>query len=416
MSSNISAGRLLIALIKKDIRVYSRNMIYLFLMVLGLAFFVAIYWLVPDQVEEDITFAITPPLATLISEGKETLLEHGVPEYMLEEIEEVEAAFKEEEGFLLVEVENEDILKKVIGRELDVYKTDQDQIIIHDPGGDKEIPAGASKIVPDIGMSFPSSFLSDTVLGHEKPTVTVFADAAVPEEIRGAMEALIREMAYQLAGKDLPVEMPDEETIILGQDRIGDQISMRAKMRPLIAFFILMMETFSLASLISNEVLQRTVTALLVTPVRTWHFLMAKTLFGTALAMGQAVIVLILVGAFSATNWLLLLVIVLLGSLLFTAVAMLVGASGKDFIGQLMYSMLFLIPLMIPSFAVLFPGTVATWVNLLPTYPIVRLLHDVTIYGIHWLDSINLMIYAALWTLAIYGAGLFVLKRKVAAL
>jgi len=187
-------------------------------------------------------------------------------------------------------------------------------------------------------------------------------------------------------------------------------------MRPLLAFFILMMETFALASLISNEVLQRTVTALLVTPMRVWHFLFAKTLFGTGLAMSQAVIILLLLGAFSAANWLLLMVTVLLGSLLFTAVAMFVGAAGKDFIGQLMFSMLFIIPLMIPSFAVIFPGTAATWVSLLPSYPIVRLLYDITVYGSLWSDSLTYLAYAACWTLVLYGAGLLVLKRKVAAL
>ncbi len=333
---------------------------------------------------------------------------------ILEQLDEVDSAF-EEEGFVLVEFENEDVMKKAVSGELEVYRTDQDQFIIHDPGGDQKKPDKAGKINLDIGMSFPPSFLSDAVLG-EKPTVTVFADAAVPEEIRGAMQGFIREMAYQLAGYEFPAELPDEETIILGRDRLGEQISMRARMRPLIAFFIMMMETFALASLISNEVLQRTVTALIVTPMRVWHFLLAKTLFGTALAMGQAVIILILVGAFTATNWPLLLVIVLLGSLLFTAVAMLVGAAGKDFIGQLMFSLLFLIPLMIPSFAVLFPGSVATWVRVLPSYPIVRLLYDVTIHEALWSDSITSISYAVLWALVLYGAGLFVLKRKVATL
>ena len=115
-------------------------------------------------------------------------------------------------------------------------------------------------------------------------------------------------------------------------------------------------------------------------------------------------------------NWPLLLVIVLLGSLLFTAVAMLVGAAGKDFIGQLMFSLLFIIPLMIPAFAVLFPGSAASWVRVLPSYPIVRLLYDVTIHGSLWSDSITFIIYAVLWALVLYGAGLFVLKKKVAAL
>jgi ABC-2 type transport system permease protein len=414
MNRKISGGSLLLAILKKDIRIYSRNMIYLFLTVLSLVFFVTVFWLVPDTVDEDLTFAIAPSLGTMFGEAKETLRAYGLPEEITAQIDQLESAF-EEEGLMLVEFENEEQLKQAVSGKLEVYKTDQGEFVIHDPEGDQKKPADAKKVSLAIGIAFPPTFFSDAVLGL-KPKVTVYADAAVPEEIRGAMQGFVRELAYQLSGHDLPVELPAEEMIILGQDRLGEQISMRARMRPLIAFFILMMETFALASLISNEVLQRTVTALLVTPMRVWHFLMAKTIFGTALALGQAIIVLAFVGAFTAANWPLLLLIVLLGSLLFTAVAMLVGAAGKDFIGQLMFSLLFLIPLMIPSFAVLFPGSAAAWVRLLPSYPIVRLLYDVTIHNALWADSVNLLLYAFLWALVLYGAGLFVLKRKVATL
>lgn len=414
MNKAVSNVEVLLAILKKDIKVYSRNMIYLFLTILSLVFFVVIFWMVPDTVDEELRFAISPSLEDIFNEGKASLLAQGAPEEVIGELEAVEAAFKEE-GLVLVELENETVLRRVVSGELDVYKTDQGRFIVHDPDGEMEKPADAKKINLDIGILFPTSFLADTIMG-QKSKVTVFANAAVPEELRGAMQGFIREMAYELAGHDLPVEVPAEETVILGTDRIGDQISMRARMRPLIAFFIMMMETFALASLISNEVLQRTVTALLVTPMRVWQFLMAKTLFGTALAMVQAVIILLFVGAFNAANWLLLLVIVLLGSLLFTAVAMFVGSAGKDFIGQLMYSMLFIIPLMIPSFAVLFPGTVATWISFLPSYPIVKLLYDVTIHELLWTDTISYLLYALLWVLILYGAGLFVLKRKVALL
>ncbi|MDW7739056.1 MAG: ABC transporter permease [Bacillota bacterium] len=414
MKSQISGSKLLLAILKKDLKVYSRNTIYLFLTIISLVFFVAIFWIVPDTVEEDITFAITPPLSELFSEGRDVLLAAGIPEQLLEQFDDLEAAF-EEEGLMLVEFENEDQLKKAITQDLEVYKTEQGRFVIHDPDGEQKKPENSKRIRLDIGMSFPPTFFGDVVVGV-RPTVTVFADAAVPDEIRGAMQGFIREMAYQLAGHELPVELPDEEMIILGQDRLGAQISTRTKMRPLIAFFILMMETFALASLISNEVLQRTVTALLVTPMRVWHFLTAKTIFGMALAMSQGLIVLIFVRAFTAENWPLLLLTIFLGSLLFTAVAMLVGAAGKDFIGQLMFSMLFIIPLMIPSFAVLFPGSVATWVRALPSYPIVNLLYEVTIHGATWADSYTSLLYAALWVLIIFAAGLFVLKRKVATL
>ncbi len=414
MNKGVSHGRLLLAVLKKDMCVYSRNTLYLFLTVLSLVFFIAVFWLVPDEVDEEITFAITPSISALFSEGKENLLEKGFPGEMVDELDQIEEAF-EEEGLMLVEFENEQMLKKAVSGELDVYRAEPGQYVFHDPESDEKKPGNATKINLDIGICFPSDFFSEAVLG-EKPSVTIYADARVPEEIRGAMEGFVREMAFQLAGYEIPVRIPDEEAIVLGRDRLGDQISMRARMRPLIAFFMLMMETFALASLISNEVLQRTVTALLVTPLKVGHFLMAKTIFGTVLAVLQGVIILALVGAFSAKNWLLLLLVILLGSLLFTAVAMLVGAAGKDFIGQLMFSMLLLIPLMIPSFAVLFPGSVAGWVAMLPSYPIVRLLYDITIHDLLWADSAGHLLYAGAWVLVIYTAGLLVLKRKVARL
>lgn len=414
MKQKISNSGLLLAIIKKDIRVYSRNMIYLFLTVLGLVFFVAIFWMVPDEVDEEITFAISPPLDVLISAGKEKLEEAGLPNEAIEQLEEAETAF-EEEGLVLVEFDDEEQLEQAIRGELEVYKTDQGRYLFHDPESGQDKPEGADRINLGIGMSFSPTFLGDAVLG-ESQTVTFYTDADVPEELRNAMQGMVREIAYHLAGQDLPVEFPDEEIIILGTDRLGEQIAMRDRMRPMVAFFIMMMETFAMASLISYEVLQRTVTALLVTPVRVGHFLLAKTIFGTALAMSQAVIILLLVGAFTADNWSLLLVTVLLGSVLFTAVAMFVGAAGKDFIGQLMFSMLFIIPLMIPSFAVLFPGSVATWVSYLPSYPIVRLLYDITVYDLLWADSLYHLAYAVIWVVVIYGAGLAVLKRKVATL
>jgi len=132
MKQKISNSGLLLAIIKKDIRVYSRNMIYLFLTVLGLVFFIAIFWMVPDEVDEDITFAISPSLDVLISEGKETLEEAGLPSEVIEQLEEAETAF-EEEGLVLVEFDDEEQLKQAIRGELEVYKTDQGRYLFHDP-------------------------------------------------------------------------------------------------------------------------------------------------------------------------------------------------------------------------------------------------------------------------------------------
>ena len=112
--------------------------------------------------------------------------------------------------------------------------------------------------------------------GDEAVTVTVYSDANVPEEIQGAMTSFVREAAYQLAGQELPVTMSDEESIVLGEDRAGDQVTLQDKLRPMLIFMMLLMETFSMSSLVSTEVLQRTVTAVLVTPAKIGDFLVGQ--------------------------------------------------------------------------------------------------------------------------------------------
>jgi len=95
---------------------------------------------------------------------------------------------------------------------------------------------------------------------------------------------------------------------------------------------------------------------------------------------------------------------------------MIVGAAGKDFLGTLFYSMLFLLPLMIPAFSILLPGTASAWIRFLPTYGMTQVLAGVTAYGLGWADVWQNLAAASAWVVVIYLAGLFTLKRKVESL
>ena len=103
-------------------------------------------------------------------------------------------------------------------------------------------------------------------------------------------------------------------------------------------------------------------TAVLVSPTRVSDFLAAKGILGTAMAFAQAVLLLLIIGSF-ANQPLILLCALLLGAVLVTGFGLIAGAAGKDFIETLFYGMAFMIPLMIPAIAVLFPGTAAVWVK-----------------------------------------------------
>jgi ABC-2 type transport system permease protein len=68
------------------------------------------------------------------------------------------------------------------------------------------------------------------------------------------MTSAVRELAFALSGAPLPVTLEGGDVIVLGEDRAGDQVPLRERMRPLLVFFVLITESLALASLIATEV------------------------------------------------------------------------------------------------------------------------------------------------------------------
>jgi len=265
-----------------------------------------------------------------------------------------------------------------------------------------------------VGMDFPDNFVGNIAKG-KKTRVRLYVDSSVPAEIRHAMSGWVRELAYAMTGSELPVKVPDEKTIILGENRAGDQVSMREKMRPLFAFFMLMMEMFALTALVAGEIQSRTVTAVIVTPARTSDFLAAKGVLGTLLAFAETVLLLLLIRGFD-NGPLILLVTLLLGAMLVTGLGLIAGASGKDFINMMFYSMVFMIPLVIPPIALLFPGSASFWVKALPSYGLVQAIVGVSSYGYSWSEAIPYLASLTAWVAVIFSIGWYTLKRKVESL
>lgn len=415
MSAPVSRPAIVGALLKKELKAYSRDVIYLALTGAVLVLVPIAFLFLPDSAEETLTLGVAPPVSSLVEDARETFQEMGATDEQLAELEETDFT-EEREGLLLVEFETEEDLRRVISGELEAWRAEDGTLILRDTEAGGEEPEGAEELSLGIGIAFPPTFITDVATGRDDVAVTVYSDADVPEEIRGAMESFVREAAYQLAGEELPVTIPEEDFVILGEDRAGDQVSLQDKFRPFVIFMVLLMETFSMASLVSTEVLQRTVTAVLVTPARIGDFLFAKTVFGTGMSLGQGLFVLLIIGGLTAQNWSLVLTVILMASIMFTGIALFVGASGKDFMGQLFYSMLFTVPMLIPTFAVLFPGTAALWVRVLPSYPIINTLYAAMTYGTTWSEAAGSLAYAAAWLIVLYGAGLIALRRKVASL
>ena len=175
----------------------------------------------------------------------------------------------------------------------------------------------------------------------------------------------------------------------------------------------LIIETFALSSLVATEIQARTVTAVLVSPTRVSDFLAAKGILGTGMAFAQAVLLLLIIGSFANQPFILLAARVLLGAVLVTGFGLIAGSAGKDFIETLFYGMAFMIPLMIPAIAVLFPGSAAVWVKILPSYGLVQAVVQSSAYNAGWPDVLPHLGTALGWCVVAFAAGLVILKRRV---
>ena len=365
MKRPVSRAAIILAVIKKDLKEFSRDRMWAILTLLSIASFIVLFWLLPNTVNETITVGVH---------------QRGLDKFM-------DRIIQEHEGALVIrEFDSpEDLMRAVSGEAED------------------------KKAIP-IGLDFPKDFM-ERLLSGEKPAVRVYVDAGVPNQITRAMSSFVREIAHELTGNELPVTEPDETTVVLGEDRAGHQIPFRARLLPILVFLILLMESLALASLIANEIQSGTITALLVSPAGSGVILMAKALFGTLLAFSQAFLVLLAAGTMG-DNTLQLSTVLFLGALMVSGMGMLLGSAGKDFMGTLLLGILMLIPLVAPAVGAIFPGSASPLIRAIPSFAVVKGLVNATIYDEGWTALAPYLGLAVLWNTIILGAGFYVLKKK----
>ena len=366
------------AIVAKDLREFSRDRLWMVLTPLMLVFYVGLLWLLPSTVDESIKVGVyAPGLTGSFAQAFES------------------DAVAAEQGLEVVPFESPTALEAAVVEGM-------------------EVEVDGRKVAVDIGIAFPDD-LATALAANDPATVTIYVDAAVPAEVQTAMDAFVREATYAMAGVGLPVTQPEQELIVVGEDRVGAQISPQERMTPLIAVMVLLVESMALAGLVAVEIQRRTAKAVVTSPASVADLLSAKGLTGTLLAFSQAGLVLLLVGAFG-NEPLLLALALLIGSVMTAGFGMLAGSAGRDFMTTIFISMVFIIPMAVPAVSALFPGAASAWVQVLPTYGFIETIVGVTAYGQGWSDSIGYLLMSTVWCVIIFAAGWFVLRRRVEAL
>lgn len=356
--------RIVAAIVRKDLVAFSRDRFFAWMTVAGLVAYVAVFWFLPSDVDESVRLGVHAPGIDSLSDAT---------------------------------------LQGEIGLFLQHYPSREALVGAVEHGEDGVVA----------GIVFPERFLDD-IAGGRSTQVELLVTADLPDEYRYLMSGLV----YAAAGIGAPGDSGAElisTPVVLGVDRAGDQISLQEQMRPLLAFFVLMVETLALATLVASEVHARTVTAVLVSPATTGDFLTAKAVLGTGLAFTEAALLMAAIAGFGPNPGIVL-VTLLLGALLVTGFGMVAGTLGRDFLGVLFWSMAFMVPLTIPAFGVLFRGDPAPWIKALPTYGLVETIVAVTADGEGWGAVAPALAGLAAWGVACLVLGTLVLKRRVATL
>jgi ABC-2 type transport system permease protein len=369
----VGRGGIVAAIIAKDVAAFLRDRFWVFMTLLALVWFVGLYAFMPETVDESLRVGVHWTDSDAAFDAA------------------FGAALGAADGLEVVRYPSREALEEALGM------------------GATQPPERLT-----LGLGFPDDFLVRVHL--TLPTsVRLYVDPEVPDDVRPALAAMVRESAYALTGHGLPVRLPDAETVVLGEDRLGRHVPLRDKLRPLYAFMMLVVETYALGALIAAEVSSRTVRAVLATPARMGDFLAAKTVTGTLLAFTEASLLMVLVRGFGHEP-LLVAAALLLGAVLVTGVALTVGGDGRNFIGTIFASLVFLIPLAIPALAVLFPGTTSPWVQVLPTHGLVQIIVGATTGPMAAREAAPHLASLAAWCALALALGLLTLRRRVALL
>lgn len=339
---------------------YFRNRFFAYITIVAMVLYSVIYLVMPSTVDEALRVGVFAP---------------DVPDLLLELLN--------SRDITLVELESDAALQQAVS--------------------DNQYP---------VGLVLTADVIRGLLRG-EQTTVTVYFASDAPPEISEALQTVMRlafnEISYTLGGQSLNVTFREE---IIGQDMTGQQLAVRERLLPLLAVMLLVMEMMGLGNLIAEEAENGTLRALLITPVNVPGLFTSKAIMGIVLAFVQAALLLGLTGNLTQEPLLLLLTL-LLSALVVTGIAFLIASVSRDMMGVFAWSFPLIIVMLIPSYGVVFPGTLTSWSQFIPSYYMVSTIHQVVNFGASWGAVAHNLLALLIMGVVFMAAGVLVMERKV---
>ena len=257
------------------------------------------------------------------------------------------------------------------------------------------------------GIVIPADFDSDAASGGMPALTLVYksdADAAIIDTVSFIARSLADYQAYG----SIPVSI---STSVIGEDTSGVQIPLRKQSVPFYLIMALMMEMWTIATLIIEETSSGTMRAVLVTPARPSDVISAKALIGGVYTVGVVCVILLLTQSFRGDP-LSLAVGILLGTLLAVSLGLLLGSLTKTITGSYIYVSVPMLVLILPALILLVPSLSHDALRAIPTYYLVDAIGDVLNRGAVLADVWRSYLVVAAVSALFFLAGVMSLRRR----
>jgi hypothetical protein len=376
--------RIVRAMLTKDLREFSRNRYWVLATVLPLILMAAVVWMLPERRPAwTITVGLCPrPAAEAVAR---TLSLARLGHFGAHE-----AAMAK--GIAVVPFEDEEHLRAGL------------------EAREKKLSAG---------VALSDGFIREVTSGRE-PTVTLYVDDALGDEVRDAVAAGVREVAYAARGaargedfeRSLPVRVPALETVVRGTDLGGDRFSRKATLRLFVAISYLAMGAVILACIVADEIKGRAIAAVMVTPASAGDVFAATSVTGVVLTSGPVLVYLLATWPLEK-HWAAMITLVLLGAVMTTSLGMIVGSIGGGFAETIFWGVVVTLPLIVPLVGTTMPGTPLPLVQAIPSYGFIKGMVNTNLYRKGWEGLAPCLWMTLAWDVVLLGAGSLALRRKL---
>ncbi len=256
------------------------------------------------------------------------------------------------------------------------------------------------------GIVLPSDF--SQITAGQKPEVTLYFNSEQPESVRTSIEYFVQLAVEYMA---FGIEVPEMEAEILGEDMAGEHIPLREMSIPLYVVMALIMEMWTIATLIVEESAAGTMRAVLITPATPSDVITAKGVVGIGYTVCVATAILVLTLSLRGNLPLLFLGIVL-GAIMAVSLGLFFGSLTENITGSYVYVSVPLLVFMLPALLIFFPDISLSVVKGIPTYYLVNAINQILNHGAGLAEVWKDFLVIAVCDIIFFGLGVYALRRR----